>query len=171
MAPGNVYYNCTLVEKGELLDLEKGEYSGVNLATRERTGGRVERVYLHSVFGHPHTACSCFQNVAYYIPELDGLGLVHRGFEGEAPGGWTWTRLANNVAGYQNPDGFTTFATQYLKSPKFFQADGGYSRVVWMTDSLKKIAGDSILEKRKGKIATEKEAKTLEELVEVLGSA
>lgn len=171
LAPGNPYYNCTLVEKGELIDPLRGEYSGVNKATSERTGGRVERVFLHSVFGHPHTACSCFQNVAYYIQELDGIGLVDRRYAGEAPGGWTWTRLANNVAGYQNPDGFTTFATQYLKSPKFFQADGGYDRVVWMTSSLKTIAGDSIPEERRDRIATEKEATTLKELEEFLGSS
>lgn len=171
LAPGNPYYNCTLIEKGELIDPEKGEYSGVNKATSERTGGRVERVYLHSIFDHPHTACSCFQNVAYYIPELDGIGLVHRNYSGEAPGGWTWTKLANNVAGYQNPDGFTTFATLYLKSSKFFQADGGYDRVVWMTSTLKTIAGDSIPEARKDLIATEKDATTLAELKGFLGSS
>jgi len=171
LAPGNVYYNCTLIEKGELIDPVKGEYSGVNKATKERTGGRVERIYLHSIFEHPHTACSCFQNVAYYIPELDGIALVDRKYAGEAPGGWTWTRLANNVAGYQNPDGFTTFATLYLKSPKFFQADGGYNRVVWMTSSLKTIAGDSIPEEKRSLVATEKEATTLAELEEFLGSS
>jgi len=171
LAPGNVYYKCTSIEKGQLIDPEKGEYSGVNKATKERTGGRVERVYLHSVFEHPHTACSCFQNVAYYIPELDGIALVDRKYAGEAPGGWTWTRLANNVAGYQNPNGFTTFATLYLKSPKFFQADGGYNRVVWMTSSLKTIAGNSIPEENRSLIATEKEATTLAELEAFLGSS
>jgi len=171
LAPGNPYYNCTLIEKGELIDPEKGEYSGVNKATSERTKGRVERVFLHSVFGHPHTACSCFQNVAYYIPELDGIALVHRKYSGEAPGGWTWSKLANNVAGYQNPDGFTTFATMYLKSSKFFQADGGYDRVVWMTNTLKTIAGDSIPEDRRSRIATEKEATTLADLKGFLGSS
>ncbi|MBT3283919.1 hypothetical protein HOJ44_06890 [Candidatus Bathyarchaeota archaeon] len=170
LAPGNPYYNCTLIEKGELIDPERGEYSGINKATSERTKGRVERVYLHSIFQHPHTACSCFQNVAYYIPELDGIALVHRNYSGEAPGGWTWSKLANNVAGYQNPDGFTTFATMYLKSSKFFQADGGYDRVVWMTSKLKTIAGDSIPEERSSRIATEKEATKLAELKEVLSS-
>lgn len=171
LAPNNPYYKCTVIEKGELLDPVKGEYSGVNTATKERTKGRVERVFMHSIFGHPHTACSCFQNVAYYIPELDGIGLVNRGYNGETPGGWTWTRLANNVAGYQNTDGFATFATSYLKSKKAFQADGGYKRIVWMTSTLKMSAGDSIHEHRKNKIATENEATTLSELKEFLGSS
>ena len=125
---------------------------------------------IDSIFQLPHTACSCFQNVASYIPELDGIALVHRNYSGEAPGGWTWSKLANNVAGYQNPDGFTTFATMYLKSSKFFQADGGYDRVVWMTSKLKTIAGDSIPEERSSRIATEKEATKLAELKEVLSS-
>jgi acetyl-CoA decarbonylase/synthase complex subunit beta len=171
LAPDNPYYKCTVIEKGELLDPVRGEYSGANKATKERTNGRVERVFLHSIFGHPHTACSCFQNVAYYIPELDGIGLINRGYNGEAPGGWTWTRLANNVAGYQNTDGFATFATAYLKSKKVFQADGGYDRIVWMTSTLKTLAGDSIPEERRDKIATEKEATTLEELKEFLDSS
>ncbi len=168
LAPGDVYNKSTIIEKGELLDPVRGEYSGVNEATRLRTNGRVSRVYMHSIFGHPHTACSCFQNIAYYIPELDGIGLMDRGYIGEAPGGWTWTRLANNVAGYQNTDGFATFATQYLSSSKFLQADGGYERVVWMSDKLKSIAGDSIPKDRKKKIATEKEATTLKQLEESL---
>lgn len=171
LAPDNPYYKCTIIEKGELLDPVKGEYSGVNKATKERTKGRVERVFMHSIFEHPHTACSCFQNVAYYIPEMDGIGLVNRGYNGEAPGGWTWTRLANNVAGYQNTDGFATFATAYLKSKKAFQADGGYNRIVWMTSTLKTSVGDSIPADRKNKIATEKEATTLGELKEFLGSS
>lgn len=171
LAPDNVYYKCTLIEKGVIIDPVKGEYSGVNEATKIRTKGRVEKVYLHSIFEHPHTACSCFQNVAYYIPELDGIGLVDRSYQGNAPGDWTWTRLANNVAGYQNTDGFATFATQYLNSRKFFQADGGYERIIWMTSTLKSFAGDSIPEERRGKIATEKEATTLKELEEFLDSS
>ncbi len=171
LAPDNPYYKCTLIEKGDLLDPVKGEYSGVNKSTKERTKGRVERVFLHSIFEHPHTACSCFQNVVYYIPEVDGIGLVDRNYKGEAPGGWTWTRLANNVAGYQNTDGFATFATQYLKSKKVFQADGGYNRIVWMTSTLKTLAGNSIPEERREKIATEKEATTLSELKEFLHSS
>ena len=80
----------------------------------------------------------------------------------------TWNTLANKVAGYQNIDGFATFANTYLHSPKFFQADGGYRRVVWMTDQQKKIAGSAIPEEYRSQIATENDATTLKELEKFL---
>jgi acetyl-CoA decarbonylase/synthase complex subunit beta len=162
IAPENTYNPCTLIEKGECLDENLGEYVGVNESTRLQTGGEVSRVYLHSIFDFPHTACSCFQNVAYYVPEMDGIALMHRGYEGEAPGGMTWTRLANLVAGRQYSGGATPFATQYLRSPKFLKGDGGYERVVWMTKKLKDFAGEAIPENLF--IATENDAITIGEL-------
>lgn len=171
LAPNDVYNKNTEIPKGTLLDAARGEYSGVNKATDERTEGRVDRVFMHSAFQHPHTACSCFQNIVFYIPEVDGLGLMDGKFKGEAPGEWTWTRLGNNVAGYQNTEGFSTFGTLYMKNPKFFQADGGFKRVVWMTNTLKSIAGDSIPADRKDQIATENEATTLKELEAFLASS
>jgi len=164
LAPDDIFNACQLVEKGECLDPVRGEYLGVNASTEERSEGRVKRVFLHSVFGHPHTACSCFQNVVYHIPEVDGLAIMNRGYEGEAPGGWTWTKLANLVAGKQYRQGAATIATAYLMSDKFLQADGGYYRVVWMTEALKKVALNSIPEELRGSIATEKDATTLQDL-------
>jgi acetyl-CoA decarbonylase/synthase complex subunit beta len=161
---GDVYDQCVLVEKGECLDPVRGEYLGINESTEERTEGRVSRVYLHSIFGSPHTACSCFQNAVYHIPELDGLAIMNRGFEGEAPGDMTWTKLGNMLAGRQYKGGAATIATAYLRSQKFLQADGGYQRVVWMSEFLKKAAGDAIPSELRDSIATENEARTLEEL-------
>jgi acetyl-CoA decarbonylase/synthase complex subunit beta len=161
---GDVYDQCVLVEKGECLDPVRGEYLGVNETTEERTEGRVSRVYLHSIFGSPHTACSCFQNAVYHIPEVDGLAIMNRGFEGEAPGDMTWTKLGNLLAGRQYEGGAATIATAYLRSLKFLQADGGYQRVVWMSEFLKKAAGDAIPSELRDSIATENEARTLEEL-------
>jgi acetyl-CoA decarbonylase/synthase complex subunit beta len=162
--PGDVYDKCVLVEVGECLDPVRGEYLGVNLSTEERTEGRVSRVFLHSIFGSPHTACSCFQNAVYHIPEVDGIAIMNRGFEGEAPGGMTWTRLGNMLAGRQYKGGAATVATAYLRSRKFLQADGGYERVVWMSDFLKKAAGGAIPQALRGSIATENDARTIEEL-------
>jgi acetyl-CoA decarbonylase/synthase complex subunit beta len=164
LAPGNTYNPCTLIDKGECLDPVKGEYSGINASTETRTEGRVDRVYLHSIFGYPHTACSCFQNVAYYISEVDGIAIMDRGYKGIAPGEMTWTKLANMVAGRQYHDGAATIATQYLRSTKFLQADGGYQRVVWMTEALKNFAGDSIPEEHRARIRTETDVKTIDEL-------
>lgn len=169
LAPGDTFNPCTLIEKGDCIDPLRGEYSGVNASTFSRTDGLVERVYLHSIFGYPHTACSCFQNVAYYIPEVDGIAIMDRGYKGEAPGGMTWTRLANMVAGRQCHEGAATMATQYLRSTKFLQADGGYERVVWMTETLKNFAGDSISEEDRTRIKTEKTVTTIKGLQDQLG--
>jgi acetyl-CoA decarbonylase/synthase complex subunit beta len=164
LAPDSTYNPCTLIEKGECLDPNRGEYSGVNRSTYNRTKGRVNRVFLHSIFDYPHTACSCFQNVAYYVPEVDGIAIMDRSYKGKGPGEMTWTKLANMVAGRQYRDGAAPIATQYLKSVKFLKADGGYKRVVWMTDKLKTFAKESIPEKYGKRIATEKNAITVEEL-------
>ncbi len=164
LAPGNTYNPCTLIEKGDCLDPVRGEYTGVNASTGIRTEGRVERVFLHSIFEYPHTACSCFQNIAYYIPEVDGIAIMDRGFKGKSPGDWTWTKLANLVAGGQYQNGAASIATGYLRSPKFLQADGGYSRVVWMSEKLLYFSKDMIPEKHLQHIGTEKDARSLVEL-------
>ena len=50
LAPDDVYSPSQVIPKGEELDLLRGEYSGVNESTLERTGGRVDTVYMHSIF-------------------------------------------------------------------------------------------------------------------------
>ena len=80
----------------------------------------------------------------------------------------SWTELANQVAGRQCKVGITSFATGYLHSRKFLQGDGGYNRVVWMTENLKKIAETTIPLNLKRAIATEKDVTTLEELKDFL---
>ena len=57
------------IEKGECLDEEKGEYTGVNESAKKRSMGEINRVYLYSAFGYPHTSCGCFEGIAFYIPE------------------------------------------------------------------------------------------------------
>ena len=151
-----------VAEKGLCLDAEKGEYEGVNTAMATFTEGRTRRVFLHSLFEHPHTACSCFQCVGFYIEGVDGIGVMPRTYKGIAPDGRSWNDIANTIAGKQ-ASGFVGFDTKYLHSPKFLQADGGLRRVVWMPQELKKkFASD------KDWIATEADAKNLEELTEFL---
>jgi acetyl-CoA decarbonylase/synthase complex subunit beta len=164
LAPESTYYPCQLIQKGKCFDPIRGEYEGVNTSTMLRTGGKIRRVYLHSIFDHPISACSCFRNIAFYIPEVDGIAIIDRGYKGVTPGGWTWTALANLVAGRQFKDGVASIGSQYLRSTKFLQADGGYGRIVWMTASLKHYVKDVIPELYRSKIATEFEAVTLEEL-------
>ncbi len=149
-----------VIEKGCQISIEKGEYEGVNASTALLTEGRTSRVFLHSIFDHPHTACSCFQGVAFYIKEVDGIGLVDRAFKGTTPNGYNWDDVANAAAGKQS-SGYAPFAINYLRSRKFLQADGGGQRIVWMPRGLKeKFAPD------KAWIATEADVQNLEELTE-----
>jgi acetyl-CoA decarbonylase/synthase complex subunit beta len=152
------------IDKGELLDPVKGEYSGVNEAVKKKTLGEISRVWLYSAFGYPHTSCGCFEGVAFYIPEVDGFGIVHRGYKGLAVNGLAFSTLADSTAGGRQVDGFHGISIEYMRSPKFLQADGGYQRVVWMPKEVKERVKDFIPKELVDKIATEEDAKTIDEL-------
>ncbi|MEM0320492.1 MAG: hypothetical protein QXS67_03690, partial [Candidatus Nezhaarchaeales archaeon] len=64
--------------------------------------------------------------------------------------------------------GFLGIGIEYFRSPKFFQADGGWARVVWMPSELKERVKDAIPPELYDKIATEKEAKSIDELKKFL---
>ena len=168
LAPSDVYNPCVLIRKGKVLDPMRGECEGVNRYVEHRTEGRVKRVFLHSIFDCPHTGCSCFQNLAFYIPEVDGIGLMDRSFSGAAPNGRTWTELANMTAGRQCREGVAPIATAYIGSRKFLQGDGGWGRIVWMNEALQKTAWNAIPAGYRNSIADEKDAKNIEELKKFL---
>ncbi len=152
------------IEKGECVDPVKGEYVGVNEAVKEKSLGAINRVWLYTAFGYPHTSCGCFEAVAFYIPEVDGLGIVHRGFKGVTVNGLPFSTLADSTAGGRQVDGFHGLSIEYMRSPKFLQVDGGWNRVVWMPAEVKERVRDFIPKDVIDKIATEKEAKTIDEL-------
>lgn len=156
------------IPKGELLDEEKGEYSGPNKVTEEKSGGTVKKVYLHSIFNHPHTSCGCFEAIGFYIPEVDGIGVVHRDHRGTTPFGIPFSTMAGQVGGGVQSDGFVGMAIEYLRSPKMLQADGGWKRIVWLPKALKERVIDAIPEDLRDKIATEEDAVELESLKEFL---
>ncbi|MFQ5801052.1 MAG: CO dehydrogenase/CO-methylating acetyl-CoA synthase complex subunit beta, partial [Candidatus Hydrothermarchaeales archaeon] len=152
------------VKKGEILDPVKGEYSGVNEATEKKTGGAVTKVYLHSIFDYPHTSCGCFEAIAFYIPEVDGIGVVHRNFKGTTPFGIPFSTMAGQTGGGQQLEGFAGIAIEYIRSPKFFIADGGHERLVWLPKELKERFHDDIPESVRDKFATEENATDLDGL-------
>jgi acetyl-CoA decarbonylase/synthase complex subunit beta len=135
---------------------------------KQKTLGEVTRVWLYSAFGHPHTSCGCFEGVAFYIPEVDGFGVVHRGYREPTVNGLPFSTLADSTAGGRQIDGFHGISIEYMRSPKFLQADGGWNRVVWMPFEVKERVKDFIPKEIVDKIATEKEANTIEELKKFL---
>jgi len=156
------------VPKGELLDPEKHIYSGVNEVVTQRSLGRTSVCCLHSALENPHTACGCFQSICFYIPEVDGFGIIHRDFAGEAVIGAPFSTLAAQASGGQQREGYVGMAVSYLKSPKFLITDGGLRRVVWLPSTVKELVKEAIPPDLFDKIASEKEVKNVDDLIEFL---
>ncbi|MDD3135625.1 MAG: CO dehydrogenase/CO-methylating acetyl-CoA synthase complex subunit beta [Methanoregula sp.] len=159
------------IEKGDCLDTVRGEYTGINESAKKRSLGQVSRVYLYSAFTYPHTSCGCFEGIAFYIPEVEGFGIVMRGYRNVTVNGLPFSTMADSTAGGRQVDGFHGISLEYMRSPKFIAADGGYERIVWMPADLKEqlrefIPGDLI-----EKIATEKDVTTISDLVTFLTKA
>jgi acetyl-CoA decarbonylase/synthase, CODH/ACS complex subunit beta len=152
------------VQKGELIDPVRGEYSGCNDVVAERSLGGYTQVYLHSAFEHPHTSCGCFQAILFYIPESDAFGIVNRDYVGQTVLGETFSKMAAVTSGGRQVEGACGLALELIRSPKFFQADGGLQRVVWMPKAIKEQYKDAISDDLYDKIATEEDAKTVDEL-------
>ncbi|MDH5769731.1 MAG: CO dehydrogenase/CO-methylating acetyl-CoA synthase complex subunit beta, partial [Candidatus Bathyarchaeota archaeon] len=142
-----------VVKKGELIDPVKGEYTGVNSSAKERSLGEVTRVWLYTAFGYPHTSCGCFEGVAFYIPEVDGLGIVQRDFKDKTVNGLPFSTLADSTAGGRQVDGFHGISVEYMRSPKFLQVDDGWNRIVWVPSSVKERVKDFIPKEVVDKIA------------------
>jgi len=152
------------IGKGECLDEERGEYTGVNESAKKRSMGEINRVYLYSAFGYPHTSCGCFEGIAFYIPEADGFGIVLRGFRDVTVNGLAFSTMADSTAGGRQVDGFHGISIEYMRSARFLHADGGYERVVWMPAETRERLKEFIPPSVYPAIATEKDVKTIPEL-------
>jgi acetyl-CoA decarbonylase/synthase complex subunit beta len=147
-----------------MINEEKGEFSGVNEAAKKRTMGEVNQVWLYTAFDHPHTSCGCFEAVTFYVPEVDGLAVVNRSFKGAAVNGLPFSTIADSAAGGRQIDGFHGMSIEYMRSKKFFAADGGWNRIVWVPKEVKEKVKEFIPKDLVDKIATEDDAKNVEEL-------
>jgi len=156
------------INKGDLLDAEKGEFSGINETIKQKTLGAVDKVWMYTGFGYPHTSCGCFEAMAFYIPEVEGYGIVDRGFKGVTVNGLPFSTLADSGAGGRQVDGFHGISVEYMRSPKFLQADGGWDRVVWMPQSVKDRVKEFMPKEAIANVATENDAKTVDELMTFL---
>ncbi len=152
------------IERGGILDPLRGEFSGVNEAVKEKSLGEVTRVYLYSAFGFPHTSCGCFEATAFYIPEVEGFGIVQRDFVGPTVNGLPFSTMADSTAGGRQIDGFHGLSIEYMRSPKFLQADGGWERIAWIPSKLKERVREFIPQDLVGRIPTENDVKNVDEL-------
>ena len=125
------------------------------------TGGQLKRVYLHSLRDYPHTSCGCFGALAFWLDEVDGIGIMLRGSEAISPDGQRWEMLANRAGGKQSP-GIAGVSLTYIRSPNFLKGDGGIANVVWVDSSLYKQISDIFAPGQN--VATEQEAGNMREL-------
>ncbi len=159
------------VPKGDIIDPVRGEYRGADKLALDKSMGAYDKVFLHSAFGYPHTSCGCFQAICFYIPEVDAFGIVHRDFEGGTVIGSPFTALAGDTSGGRQVEGFLGIALEYLRSPSFLKADGGWYRIVWMPRAIQEMYRDACPMDLQNKIASENDVTNVEELVAFLDRA
>jgi acetyl-CoA synthase len=166
------------VTKGTCIDPEKGQWQNINDYVAVKSNGNLERFNAYSIMEDPMTSCGCFECIAAIVPEANGIMIVDRDFTGMTPIGMTFSTLAGQVGGGVQMPGFTGIGKLYISSPKFISAEGGHSRIVWMSKQLKEEVEDRLrpqLEKEGladffDKIATEENADEPDALVEYLQS-
>jgi len=161
------------IVKGRLLDPIKGYWEGLNQVAAKLSQGKVSEVAMYSIMENPMTACGCFECIVMLIPEANGVMVVSREDPSMTPAGMTFSTLAGMAGGGLQTPGVMGVGKYYLTSPKFLKADGGFKRVVWMSSFLKESMAEALKEvaEREGvpdlidRIADERVATTVEELV------
>ena len=157
------------IPKGEVLNAEMGEYSGVNEKVYDRSSGTVNRVFLRSCIKYVTTNCGCFEASTFYIPEVDGIGIVHRRYFGDTPIGLRFSTLAGMISGGAQNHGFRGISMRgILESDTWVSGDGGWNRIVWLPKDLKLEVAAGIPEEIYDKVATEEDALDIAELKEFL---
>ncbi len=128
------------IEKGELVDRSKMQFTGVNKFARILSEGEIKTLNLHSLLHDPPPVTAYAQNLAYRNADVNGVFIISREFEGMAPDRKTFYGLMKSVVGKQVP-GVMAVSDAYLLSRDFISGDGGIAQVVWMPASLRKRLG------------------------------
>jgi acetyl-CoA synthase len=134
---------------GEVLDADKGEFTGVNNMISTASAGNIERLCIYSIMDSPMTSCGCFEVIAAMTVYMQAIVLVDRDFSGMTPVGMKFSTLAGSIGGGRQTPGFMGIARRYITSDKFISAEGGIARVAWMPKHLKEMIGSSFAEKAK----------------------
>ena len=132
------------IQKGELIDENLGQWTGVNEYVKQASRGKVERVSAYSLMVDPMTACGCFECITTMLPMCNGIMIVNRDYLGMTPSGMKFSTLAGMVGGGQITPGFLGVSKHYICSRKFMKAEGGLKRVVWMPKMLKEELRDRL---------------------------
>jgi len=164
------------INKGRTLDLDRGEWEGVNQFVYDNSNRKVERFCAYSLMEAPMTSCGCFECIVAILPLANGVMVVNREFMQVTPSGMSFGELASATGGGAQTPGFVGVGRLYLSSPKFLASDGGIKRLVWMPKALKEAIAERFNKEAErigepdllDKIATEEDATTEEEVAEFL---
>ena len=164
------------IEKGDLIDKEKGEWKGVNDFINQKSNKALERFHAYSIMSFPETSCGCFECIIAVLPEANGFMVVNREYAGITPAGMKFSTLAGSVGGGNQTPGFMGVGRLYVVSKKFLSADGGLKRLVWLPKELKEALKSKLAKRCEeegmpdlfDKIATEESATDSEALLKFL---
>jgi acetyl-CoA synthase len=161
------------IKLGKCIDPVKGYWEGTIDYAKIGSHGVIEQVAVYSIMENPMTACGCFECIVMLIPEANGVMIVSREDTSMTPAGMTFSTLAGVAGGGLQTPGVMGVGKFYLTSPKFILADGGFKRVVWLSNVIKESMAEElkVVAQREGdpdligKIADDHNVTTVEQLV------
>ena len=149
------------IEKGEYLDPVRGEYTGSMRARRNDRSVPFTGSTCYSAFAYPHTSCGCFEGIAFYIPEVEGFGIVMRGYKDVTVNGLPFSTMADSTA--ERPgQTVSTGSRLNICDPPIPCRGRGICRIAWMPSGLKDqmrefIPADLLVPDRYGKRCRDRE--------------
>ncbi len=152
------------IPPGECYNKEAGEYQGINEMIKKRSLGEIDRIYLYSGMEFPHTSCGCFEAIDFYIPEVNGHGIVDRNYGDVAINGLPFSAMANQTGGGKQLPGFNGVSIQYIINKNYQRFDGGINTVVWMPKAVKDRVREFLPQDLLPKIATEEDVTDINNL-------
>ncbi len=133
------------IAKGEVEDVGKGSWKGVNEAVAALTRGKITRFCAYSMMEDPMTSCGCFEVIVAMSPDMQSVVVVNREFAEMTPVGMKFSTLAGSIGGGKQTPGFIGVGRKYLVSRKFISGDGGFLRISWMPSSLKESMREELI--------------------------
>ena len=127
------------LKKEDAIDIDKGEFRGINDMISSASHGDIERICMYSLMDAPMTSCGCFEVIAAMTVDMQAVVLVDRDFPGMTPVGMKFSTLAGSIGGGRQTPGVMGIGRKYITSEKFISAEGGIARIAWMPKHLKDL--------------------------------
>ena len=127
------------LKKEDAIDIDKGEFRGINDMISSASHGDIERICMYSLMDAPMTSCGCFEVIAAMTVDMQAVVLVDRDFPGMTPVGMKFSTLAGSIGGGRQTPGFMGIGRKYITSEKLISAEGGIARIAWMPKHLKDL--------------------------------